>query len=432
MKFIHTADIHLDSPLRGLSAYPDAPADRLRTATRDAFYNLISRAIDEPVDFVVIAGDVYDGDWKDFNTGLYFVRQMGRLRQAGIPVYLLYGNHDAESEMTKSLELPDNVHVFSSRKAETFRIDALRVALHGRSFKVAATIESLLPSYPEPTPGWLNIGVLHTALEGNSEHAKYAPCSVGELKAKGYQYWALGHVHEHWIQRGDVTIAYPGNLQGRHIRECGPRGALLVTSEAGVITDLERFEADVLRWHALDVDISQAENLKAAARLAGRGIENLLNSVGGKLPMAIRVTFVGQSSAHRELLGQESQLRQEVIAQAVALDPDRIWIEKVRIASQSPSDASRSTLDKESADALIELEGMAKTAVSDTDFMNSLQQDIQILLEKLPHEVLQAMPELKELRQDPSLHLPGFLDQTVAVLMARLQESTDPGVGREP
>lgn len=431
MKFVHTADIHLDSPLRGLSAYPDAPADRVRTATRDAFYNLISRAIDEAVDFVVIAGDVYDGDWKDFNTGLFFVRQMGRLRQAGIPVYLLYGNHDAESEMTKGLDLPDNVHVFSSRKAETYRIDSLKVALHGRSFKVAATTDSLLPSYPEPTPGWLNIGVLHTALEGNSEHAKYAPCSIGELQAKGYQYWALGHVHEHWIQRGEVTIAYPGNLQGRHIRECGPRGALLVTAEAGEITDLERFEVDVLRWHALEVDISQAETLKAAARQAGQDIERLLDSVAGDLPMAIRVTVTGQSIAHRELLGQESQLRQEVIAQAVALDPDRIWIEKVKIASQPPNGGSDRILDEESADALMELESLAKTAISDSDFMKSLQQDIQILLEKLPHEVLQAMPDLKELRQDPASHLPDQLVQSVAVLMAKLQASPDPIAGRE-
>ena len=227
MKFIHAADIHLDSPLVGLSAYPDAPAERLRTATREAFERLVARAIEEQVDFMVIAGDLYDGDWKDYHTGLFFVRQMGRLRQAGITVYLLYGNHDAESEVTRSLQLPDNVQVFPARRAETFRIAALQVALHGQSFKHAATTDNLVPGYPAPVPGWLNIGVLHTALEGNAEHARYAPCSVAELQVKGYQYWALGHVHEHWVQRGDVTMAYPGNLQGRHIREQGARGALL-------------------------------------------------------------------------------------------------------------------------------------------------------------------------------------------------------------
>ena len=222
MKFIHAADIHLDSPLVGLSAYPDAPAERLRTATREAFERLVTRAIDEQVDFMVIAGDLYDGDWKDYHTGLFFVRQMGRLRQAGIPVYLLYGNHDAESEVTRSLQLPDNVQVFSARRAETFRLDTLQVALHGQSFKLAATTDNLVPSYPAPVPGWLNIGVLHTALEGNAQHASYAPCSQAELHAKGYQYWALGHVHAYWVAQGDVTIAYPGNLQGRSIRETGP------------------------------------------------------------------------------------------------------------------------------------------------------------------------------------------------------------------
>ena len=432
LKFIHTADIHLDSPLRGLAAYPDAPAAQLRTATREAFGNLVSRAIEEAVDFVVIAGDVYDGDWKDFNTGLFFIRQMGRLRQAGIPVYLLYGNHDAESEMSKGLELPDNVHLFSAKKAETFQIDRLKVALHGRSFRTAATMGNLLPGYPDPIPGWFNIGVLHTALEGSAEHARYAPCSVGELQAKGYQYWALGHVHEHWIQRGETTIAYPGNLQGRHIREAGPRGALLVSAEAGEIAEIERLEVDVLRWQALEVDISGAETLSDAARLAGQALESLLASVPGHLPLAVRVSFTGQSPAHRALLGQAFQLRQEVIAQAVALDAERLWIEKVRIASQAPDDAPRRVPGDEVADALMELENLAKTAASEADFMNSLQQDIQTVLEKLPHDVRLAMPELNDLRQDPASQLPDLLAQSVPVLMARLLERPLPLAGREP
>ena len=419
MKFIHTADIHLDSPLRGLSFYPDAPADRLRTATRDAFHNLVSHAIDEQVDFMVIAGDVYDGDWKDFNTGLFFVRQMGRLRQAGIPVYLLYGNHDAESEMTRGLELPDNVHVFSSRKAETFRIDDKKVALHGRSFKVAATTENLLPSYPEPVAGWLNLGVLHTALEGNSEHARYAPCSVAELQAKGYQYWALGHVHEHWIQRGNTTIAYPGNLQGRHIRELGARGALMVTAEDGEITEVDRLEVDVLRWHALEIDISAVADLRGAVRLTGQAMEHLLEATPADLPLAVRVIFKGRSAAHSQLVVDEGQLRQEVIAQAVALDPDRIWVEKVRLTSEALA-AAPSTTEDEVQDALAELESLALSAQEDPDFVRSLQADWQALLEKLPHDVLQAAPDLSSLRQDPLVQISDRIMQATPLLMARV------------
>ena len=120
MRFIHTADIHLDSLLKGLAAYPDAPAHLLRSATRDAFDNLITEAVTELVDFMVIAGDLYDGSWKDFNTGIHFAGQMGRLHAAGIPVYLLLGNHDAESEMTRKLVLPPNVHLFPSAKAATY------------------------------------------------------------------------------------------------------------------------------------------------------------------------------------------------------------------------------------------------------------------------------------------------------------------------
>ncbi len=421
MKFIHTADLHLDSPLRGLSSYADAPAERLRTATRDAFQNLVTQAIDEQVDFMVIAGDVYDGDWKDFNTGLFFVRQMGRLRHAGIPVYLLYGNHDADSEMTRGLELPDSVHVFSSRKAETFRIEHKKVALHGRSFKVAATTENLLPSYPEPVAGWLNIGVLHTALEGNAEHARYAPCSVAELQAKGYQYWALGHVHEHWMLRGDVTIAYSGNLQGRHIRELGARGALLVTAEDGEITEVDRLEVDVLRWHALEVDISTVGDRRGAIRAAGLRLERTLDATPSHLPLAVRVLFKGRSAAHAELVADEGQLRQEVIAQAVALDADRLWIEKVRVASEAlDTDQMSSTDDAEGA--LAELAGLALAAKDDPEFVQSMQTDWLALLEKLPHEVLQASPDLQALRQDPLAQMSERLRQANPMLMGRVAQ----------
>lgn len=425
MKFIHTADLHLDSPLRGLSAYADAPAERLRTATRDAFQNLVTQAIDEAVDFMVIAGDVYDGDWKDFNTGLFFVRQMGRLRHAGIAVYLLYGNHDADSEMTRGLELPDNVHVFSSRKAETFRIANQKVALHGRSFKVAATTENLLPGYPEPVAGCLNIGVLHTALEGNAEHARYAPCSVAELQAKGYQYWALGHVHAHWVLRGDeVTIAYPGNLQGRHIREPGARGALLVSAEGDRITGIERLEVDVLRWHALEVDISEVSDRRGALRAAGLALERLLDATPVHLPLAVRVLFMGQSAAHGALIADEGQLRQEVLAQALALDPDRVWIEKVRVASQALSTQAL-PLNDDAQGFLADLAGLTSKAMDDPDFVQSLQADWLALLEKLPHEVLQASPELQALRQDPLAQLPEWLGQATPMLLGRVAQSAD-------
>jgi DNA repair exonuclease SbcCD nuclease subunit len=423
MKFIHTADLHLDSPLKGLSFYADAPVERLRTATRDAFSRLVGRAIEEQVDFMVIAGDVYDGDWRDFNTGLYFARQMGRLRQAGIAVYLLHGNHDAENEMTRALELPDNVHTFSARRAQTFRVEHWKVALHGRSFRSAATTENLLPGYPDPVPGWLNIGVLHTALEGHAEHPRYAPCSLAELRARGYQYWALGHVHQRWIERGAVTIAYPGNLQGRHVREPGPRGALLVTAIAEEIIDVEVLEVDVVRWQTVDVDLRGIRERAAAIRAAGHALEQVLGETPGGLPLAVRVRFVGRSVAHTALIADEAQLRQEVLAQAVAIDPDRLWIEKVRVESSAPESQLAASAG-ELKGSLTDMARLMVEAGKDPDLLRSLQDDWRALLASLPLEVLSASMDLKALREDPMAEAPRWLKFAAPLAMGRVAQAS--------
>ncbi len=395
MKFIHTADIHLDSPLCGLASYQNAPVEALRTATRDAFRNLVNEAIDEQVDFVVIAGDLYDGNWRDYNTGHFFVREMGRLNAAAIPVYLLYGNHDAESEMTKRLMFPPNVHVFDARKPVTHRIEALRVALHGRSFKDAATLENLAVDYPDPVAGWLNIGVLHTALEGYAAHARYAPCSLAELSAKGYDYWALGHVHEHAVLQKDPWVVFPGNLQGRHIRETGPRGAVLVTADDSGIVSVDRLIVDVMRWERVDVDASTADDLPAVVALASRAFEALLSSQADSKPMSMRVTISGRSAAHGELFGMDAQLREEILAQAAALGGERLWVEKVKVETTPAVDASQI---RERADAIADLQALLEQVPSDEAFMRSLAEDLQQLTGKAPLELTDAVPDFKAIR----------------------------------
>lgn len=418
MRFIHAADIHLDSPLIGLSAYADAPADMLRTATRDAFANLVTRAIDERVDFMVIAGDLYDGNWKDHNTGLYFVNQMGRLKRARIPVYLLYGNHDAESEMTRKLILPDNVSVFDSRGSSTFLIEHLKVALHGRSFKVAATTENLAASYPEPVPGMFNIGVLHTALEGNTAHANYAPCSIEELYAKGYQYWALGHVHEYRVWRGtEAVVVFPGNLQGRNIRETGPRGAVLVNCDETGNIEVERLLVDVLRWALLSVDAADCLDLNDVARAIGRQMEAMLLDEPSGLPVAVRVAVTGKTTAHGELFGLENQLRAEALAHVAALGHDRLWLEKVKVATLAPDEAQ---FMPDRADALAELQTLLEAAESDPQFLAGLQTDLMGLVGKAPQELQTSVPWFKDIRAG---ELSALLQEIRPALMAHLAKA---------
>ena len=395
MKFIHTADIHLDSPLVGLAAYKDAPVDLLRTVTRDAFSRLVDAAIEESVDFMVIAGDLYDGTWKDYNTGHFFCREMGRLNKVGIPVYLLFGNHDAESEMTKKLTLPANVHTFDARKANTFRIDALKLALHGRSYKEAATFENLVSGYPAPVAGWLNIGVLHTALGGYTEHANYAPCSLAELTAKGYDYWALGHVHEHAILQKSPWVVFPGNLQGRHIRETGARGAVLVTADETGIQSVERLLVDTLRWHVVEVDASQASTMQEVVRLAGQAFESLLAETPESIYLSVRVCIKGKTAVHGEMFGLESQLREDILGQAAGQGTDRLWVEKVRLETEPAVDAAQLAT---RSDAIADLQKFLAEAPEDAVLLESLLQDLRPLLDRMPLDVVRAVPELDAIR----------------------------------
>lgn len=396
MKFIHAADIHLDSPLTGLSAYADAPTELLRTATRDAFSNLVSAAIDEQVDFMVIAGDLYDGNWKDYNTGVFFAREMGRLFAAAIPVFIVYGNHDAESEMTKRLTLPPNVVAFGSSRPHTHRIEALGVALHGQSFRQAATTDNLAIGYPAPLVGWFNIGILHTALEGHAAHASYAPCALAELVAKGYDYWALGHVHEYALLHTAPWVVFPGNLQGRHIRECGGRGAVMVSVEDGRITAVERLFTDVLRWQRLEVDVSTAADLVTAVQCVSDALRHRIESVLPDKPLALRVILHGRSAAHGDLFGNEARLRAEVVALAAALAGDRAWIEKVRVGTTAPLDAAEV---RARGDAIADLQTLLDRAPTDPDLIASLTDDLRQLTDRTPHELAALLPELDAIRR---------------------------------
>lgn len=412
--FIHAADIHLDSPLVGLSAYDGAPVELLRLAPREAFSNLIDEAIREDVDFMVISGDLYDGDWKDFNTGHHFVSEMGRLDRANIPVFIVSGNHDAESKLTRALPLPDNVTRFSSRKAATHTLGHLNVVLHGQSYRHAKTEDNLAVDYPEPVPDCFNIGVLHTAVSGHSgSHLPYAPCSLSDLVDKGYDYWALGHVHEYKVLNEVPLIAFPGNIQGRHIRETGPRGALLVTVEGGK-PSVERMFVDILRWHHLEIDAGSARCLKEVVRLAHDELERQLRENADGRPMATRITFTGSTQAHGELFGLENQLRHEILAVANALSDDKIWIEKVKLATTPLVDhavvAARS-------DAIADLQGFLDKAVDDTDLQQRIIEDLMVLIGKVPLELLDAVPELKEIKAG---NIKDQLDSVSLALIARM------------
>ncbi|MBK1702274.1 metallophosphoesterase, partial [Thiococcus pfennigii] len=333
IRFLHTADSHLDSPMRGLEAYEGAPVAALREATRRAFEGLVALALDEQVDFVVIAGDLYDGDWRDFSTGLFFTRQMARLHEADIPVYLIAGNHDAASVLTRRLTLPPNVHAFSTRAPESLTVPGRPVVIHGRGFPHRAVPENLVPDYPAPVPGSLNIGLLHTSLTGAPGHDAYAPCTLRDLTEKGYDYWALGHVHQPQVLARDPWVVFPGNLQGRHIRESGPRGAWLVTvGEGREILAAEHRHLDVVRWARVMVDVAGLADPTELPGRIGEALQAALADADGR-PLAARVTLTGATARHDQLKRDLPQVRADCLGQAQVVAGDGIWVEEVEVAT---------------------------------------------------------------------------------------------------
>lgn len=331
-RFLHAADIHLDSPLHGLARYDGVPVDEVRRATRAAFDNLIRLAIEERVDFVVIAGDLFDGDWKDMSSGLHFARVMGLLHREGIPAFVLAGNHDAASVITRTVPWPPNVRLFGSRRPETHLLEQLGVAVHGQSFATVAVANNLALRYPDACEGMFNIGVLHTALAGREGHATYAPCDVGDLRTKRYEYWALGHVHGFEIVSTDPYVVFPGNTQGRNVRETGPKGAALVEVADREVVSVEPVELDVIRWSRLEVDCTNADPDRVRSLIRDALVGAQSRDAAGR-PLIVRLVVTGESEHVAEVRGGELAFRDDCRALAFAVSPE-LWIEKVQVRLQ--------------------------------------------------------------------------------------------------
>jgi exonuclease SbcD len=385
MKFLHAADIHLDSPLAGLCARDDLPEGVIRHCTRRAFAAMVDLARDEDVAFVVIAGDLYDGDWKDFSTGLFFAEQMRRL---GRPCFLLRGNHDARSVITRNLKLPENVREFSSRTCETMLLPEIDVALHGHSFPNRAVPEDLSASYRDRDEGMLNIGVLHTSAEDPGEHETYAPCSVAALTLKGYDYWALGHIHARRVLSERPWIVFPGNLQGRHPKESGAKGCTLVTVEDGAVIAVEHRAVDVLRWTTLEVDAGGAD----VATLTGRietSVRAAIETADGR-PVLARLILSGTSDLHGTMLGDTEQLAAECRNAAIEAG-GALWVESVRVRTRPTPQPL--------ADSLAPLRSAFASGLDDPDVVAGLLEELALLRQKVPAPARAAL-DLPETAQD--------------------------------
>jgi DNA repair exonuclease SbcCD nuclease subunit len=417
VKFVHAADIHLDSPLCGLDRYDGVPVELFRGATRKALAALVDLCLDERADFLLLAGDVYDGNWKDYRTGLHFGAEMARLKAGGIPVFLVRGNHDAESEITRHLRLPDNVHPFPTGRAESDRatLAHLGVAVHGQGFASRAVSEDLAREFPDRAGGSFNIGLLHTSLDGRPGHDPYAPTTLDILRGKGYDYWALGHVHRREVVAKDPWVVFPGNLQGRHARETGAKGATVVSVEGGRVSAVEARALDAVRFAACEIDLAGAAGADAALDQVRAALAAAAAAAEGR-PVAARVLLSGRTRAHAALAADRDRFVSEVRNAANDAAPGMVWVERVDLATRTVLDldalARRDDAIGELVQALRDLKG-------DDLALAELAPALDDLKRKLP-------PELRDtVRLDDPAFLRAMLDEVEQLLLPRLIEGAE-------
>jgi len=359
VKVIHAADLHLDSPFLGLERYEGAPVEELVGATRAAFVNLVDFALNEEVSLVLLAGDIYDGDWPDYNTGLFFAAQLKRLQDANVRVVIVSGNHDAASVISKHLRLPANATVLSHAKPQVVTFDDLGIAVTGQSFGSREVTDDLSQAFPNRVEGLFNFALLHTSADGRPGHERYAPCKPAELALRGYDYWALGHVHNREIVAETPWIVFSGSLQGRHAREIGAKGFFLIEIESNVVASVTPVDVDVVRWDVITLDLADAVTIDDVTAAFAESATQALSGAEGRL-VAARVVLLGATPAHAALVRDPDGLRAQLCEAAIEVADSRLWIEKIQIKTSAPTRVTQLVGRDESTTDLI-------AALRDTD-----------------------------------------------------------------
>lgn len=338
-RFLHTADLHLDSPLVALALRDPALAESVGIATRTALTRIVDLCLAEKVDALLIAGDLWDGSQTSAKTPGFLKQELARLGEAGVRSFVIRGNHDAMSRVTRELDPPPGTTIFDSRpRTERFEAGGLAVAIHGVSFAEPSAPGSLLPLYPPAQTGAFNIGMMHTSLNGSAGHDIYAPCSLADLEAHGYDYWALGHIHRRMEHRGRAAVVMPGVPQGRDIGESGPASVTLgVVDETGL--RLEQRSVALLRFDRLAVDLAGSADWGDAVAALDRALREAATLPRPEEHLVLRPRLTGNTPLAWRIARDLDRLTDE--ARASASGMAGLWIDRLENATALSSGAER-------------------------------------------------------------------------------------------
>lgn len=304
-RFIHAADLHLDSPFAGMSSVPDRLREHLQQSTFAALNHLVELAIAEQPDFIVISGDVYDASDSSLRAQLRLREAWELLGRHGIPVYVIHGNHDPLNAGRLRLAHPEHVTVFGPAAESVTalrRSDGEPVAvITGISYPTSAVTENTsLQFRRDPSCSLFHIGLLHANVEGQEGHDAYSPCSLRDLQQSGYDYWALGHIHKRQILHEAPWIVYPGNPQGRSLKETGPKGCYVVDVNGHGEARLSFRALDTVRWQEAELSIEGLANEEQLRDLAEELLEELREQSSGRVQI-VRLVLSGRGPLHAML-----------------------------------------------------------------------------------------------------------------------------------
>ena len=346
LRFVHAADLHLDSPFRGIqSEAPANVAETLQRATFDAYDNIIGLCLREQVDALLVAGDVYDGADRSLRAQLKFVDGLIRLDAAGIRSFICHGNHDPLDGWEARLDLPSGCERFGSEVtgAPVFPDEPERAMIYGISYPRREVLENLSQRFLGIAQGSsFNVGLLHANVGGNPNHDAYSPCSVNDLVETNMDYWALGHVHTRQVLREQgPSIVYPGNSQGRHPNESGERGVYLVEVDDYGTVRLEFHAMDVVRWETLEVDIAGLEDEQGLLNAIDEAAVSCGVSTGGR-PVVFRLALTGRGPLHRRLRreGTVDHIQERLNEQFANAQP-WLWCERIQVNTAAPVPVDR-------------------------------------------------------------------------------------------
>ncbi len=330
--FVHVADLHLDSPFKGVTAKNPTVADPLRSATFQAFDALIDLCIERAVQFLVVAGDIYDGEDRSLRAQLRFHDGLVRLAEKNIATYVVHGNHDPYDSRSQALEWPAGVHIFGYRAVESvpfIREGATVAVISGISHAKKNETENLARRFRRRGSEPFHIGLLHCTVGSHTGHDPYAPCRLSELLEVEFDYWALGHVHEKHALDNRSTVLYPGNTQGRSFREKGERGCHIVTVEDGAVGRVEFCALDAIRWAEIDVGIDGIPTLDRLCLALQTSVRDLARQAGGR-PVICRTRLTGRGPLYQELRkGNNVAELLERSRESLAYEDPFVWLQEI-------------------------------------------------------------------------------------------------------